>query len=437
MEEYYSIKLPKILYLTLLVSKYTKKKGYYNTNDLATDAQTVARDIIRLRKDKNDYKSLEDTNFGGLRGNLSTMLTLRGYVHKGSRYTGYYGLGASDRLVNAVAKGDILLSRQNFIASTKSRELQQMLELEAELMNIREEQAHIKQFLERNPTIGLTRDYLNFPKEAVVRSSSNVYFLRVLLNRYVDRSKRVIEYNLLNYWSGTKFKNYNLHALFAVPGEGGSWSEMYAVDGAALNEHKPLFLYFDTVAQKCFDTKANTYKAVVLEKALHTFSTEHENVGMRLEYDWTHVRDAFTSATLSENPTRRVAEFSEFLSKFLDWKKEFSVLGKSVVDIDETSSGGPDVLLTYSGGTTQKLELEHTWQNYIAHKHHQNDAWSGAWLYAAEAWDFERIKKLFRPLLAEHSRRVPTVFLYANQTGERQVSIVDWQSDTYEVFEVS
>lgn len=60
----YSINLPKILYLTLLISKFARNEKYYNTNDLIKIANELQPELVRLRKDKNDYKFLDDTNFG-------------------------------------------------------------------------------------------------------------------------------------------------------------------------------------------------------------------------------------------------------------------------------------------------------------------------------------------------------------------------------------
>lgn len=67
----YSIKLPKILYLIFLISKFAKSGKYYNTNDLNKLANNLQPDLVRLRQDKNDYKFLDDTKFGGSRGNFS------------------------------------------------------------------------------------------------------------------------------------------------------------------------------------------------------------------------------------------------------------------------------------------------------------------------------------------------------------------------------
>ena len=75
------------------------------------------------------------------------------------------------------------------------------------------------------------------------------------------------------------------------------------------------------------------------------------------------------------------------LINFLNLKKTFSIDNKDVIDYSMSSSGGCDVLLKYSGGTTQKLELEHDWKNYLDHKHHENNAWSDAWLFAEQEWN--------------------------------------------------
>ena len=78
----YTIKIPKILYLSLLISKYAKDTVYYNTNDLIKWANEMKPDLVRTRKDKDEYRFLDDTNFGGLRGNFSTLLTFRGILKK-------------------------------------------------------------------------------------------------------------------------------------------------------------------------------------------------------------------------------------------------------------------------------------------------------------------------------------------------------------------
>lgn len=154
----YSINLPKILYLTLLISKFARNEKYYNTNDLIKIANELQPELVRLRKDKNDYKFLDDTNFGGLRGNFSTALTFRGFINRNNKYIAYYGLGNNDRLFNAFQKGEIILDPQKYCAYTNNAELLKLLEKESNNYNIRENQAHIKKFLERNEGFPLKRD---------------------------------------------------------------------------------------------------------------------------------------------------------------------------------------------------------------------------------------------------------------------------------------
>lgn len=59
----YSINLHPILYLTLLISKFTKNEKYYHTNVLIKIDNELQPELVRLRKDKNDYIFLNDTNF--------------------------------------------------------------------------------------------------------------------------------------------------------------------------------------------------------------------------------------------------------------------------------------------------------------------------------------------------------------------------------------
>ena len=74
----FTIEIPKILCLALAISKDAKDLKYFNTNDLVRIGNDKKKAMVRLRKDKKpyEYKYFEDTNFGGLRGNFSTLLTL-------------------------------------------------------------------------------------------------------------------------------------------------------------------------------------------------------------------------------------------------------------------------------------------------------------------------------------------------------------------------
>jgi len=103
----YEIKLPKVLFLALDIAQHYKK-SFFNTSDLTKLANQYSTELVRTRADKKDYKYLQDTKFGGLRGNFSTLLTWRGLVKKGSTVAGYYSIGKDDRILNAVQKGEIV-----------------------------------------------------------------------------------------------------------------------------------------------------------------------------------------------------------------------------------------------------------------------------------------------------------------------------------------
>jgi len=63
------VKIPKILFLALDSASFYRR-SFYNTNDLVKLANKYKKDLVRQRVDKLDYKSLEDTKFGGLRENF-------------------------------------------------------------------------------------------------------------------------------------------------------------------------------------------------------------------------------------------------------------------------------------------------------------------------------------------------------------------------------
>ena len=86
----YTVRIPKILYLSLLISKYAKDSMYYNTNDLIKWANEMKPDLVRTRKDKDEYKFLDDTNFGGLRGNFSTLLTLLLFIEFNNSISSFF-----------------------------------------------------------------------------------------------------------------------------------------------------------------------------------------------------------------------------------------------------------------------------------------------------------------------------------------------------------
>jgi hypothetical protein len=425
----YEVRLPKVLFLTLIIARHFHKKHFINTNDLATLANEFANSLVRLRKDKKDYKYLEDTNFGGLRGNFSTLLTFRGLVKRGSRIVAYYGIGRDDRILNALLKGEIVLTSEDFTAHTKNERLKNLLETEAKLLTIRETQAHIKQKLSKGG-ISLTRDNINFPKESVVASSGGQYFLRGLFNNYINKDKNLIEYNLINLWSGSKFKRKNIHPLLVVPSESDPWAKIYAIKNEDLITNKPLLVKVDANRLICSDKNGSTYKMYPLEEAISVFSKQEENIDQRLSYNWDEVREQNCESEVAEREMQE-DEFSIFLEKFLNWGKSFSVDGKDVVDIKVSSSGGADVRLMFSGGTVQPLELEHNWNNYIDHGHPTNNAFANCWIFAEENWDAQKVMRLFRDLKKEHNNRIPDVFLCL-ENGKRKAYRANWEAGTFE-----
>lgn len=426
----YTIELPKILYLTILISKFAKSAKYYNTNDLIKIANEIKPDLVRIRKDKNDYKCFDDTNFGGLRGNFSTVLTLRGFIKKNNKYTSYYGIGKTDRLFNAFKNGEIILDAQKYCAYTNNFELKKMLEKEAQNYSIRENQAHIKNFLDKNKNFKLVRDDLNFKKIAVLKSKENQYFLRILFNTFVTDD--IIEYNMLNYLSGPKIKQYNMHPLFVVPTYENAWEEFYAIDSEEVLINAPLLLYFDKKNQKFYDKEGKVYPHLTLDEGLQILTDQNGNIEERLSYDWKKVKDKLINDVVVDRKKVEQEEFSLFLEKFLQWKKTFNIYGKKVVEITVSSSGGADVIIQFSGGTTQKIELEHKWNNYIIHQHYKSQAWKDTWLYADEKWDFEKIKRIFYPYVSNYRDTVPKVFLCVNEeTKEKEAYEVDWDNLTY------
>lgn len=421
-----SVKVPKILFLALEIAKFFKKQ-YYNTNDLTDLANKYQKVLVRTRADKKDYKYLEDTNFGGLRGNFSTLLTWKGFVKRGSLIVNTCSLGRDGRLVNAVCNGEIILNASDLTAHTNNARLKRLLEVEGWLFNVREGQAHIKAYLEKHPEIPLERDNVNFKKVSVVKSKKDQYFIRSIVNNFSERD--VLEYNLLNLWEGIKLKKKNLHCLIVIPGEKNPWSEIRAVKIEDLLRHKPLLIEVNLKTQECKDKDGNVYKLYTLPVALETFSSGSENINERLAYDWEKLK---RNAVVLETDAREAKEdeYSVFVNNYLNWKKGFEIDGKTVVDIKVSSSGGPDVTLVYSGGTTQKVELEHQWKNYLDHGHYKDNAWSGSWIFAEEEWDAEKIKKLFGPLKKEHNTRIPDVFLCLEQ-DERKAYLANWDTGTF------
>ncbi|MBL7198492.1 MAG: hypothetical protein ISS47_10395 [Candidatus Omnitrophica bacterium] len=425
----YKIKIPKILFLALDLARFYRRI-YFNTNDLAELANRYKKDLVRLRADKTDYKYLDDTNYGGLRGNFSTLLTWKGFVKKGSIIVNIGSIGKDKRLANAICKGEIILDKKDLTAHTTNKKLKQLLELEAWLLNVREGQAHIKIMLERNKKIQLKRDNDNFPKVSVVKTSNEQYFIRAIVNNFVDNKNSILEYNISDLWEGTKLKKKNLHVLIAIPSKGNPWDKIYAVRNEDLFKHKPILIYVDLKKNACFDTHNNDYKLYTLEEAIDKFSNGEANIEKRLEHKWEDIKLRECTIEVDFHKTKK-DEFNIFLDKFLEWKKIFYINGKKVVDIKVSSSGGPDVILIYSGGTTQKLELEHGWKDYLDHKHHEDNAWSGSWLFADEEWDNDRVIKLFKKLKPLHNERIPDIFLCIHN-GERKAYRVNWNKGTFE-----
>lgn len=431
----YKVKLPKILFLVLDIAYHYHSKRFFNTNDLVKLANKFGNELVRQRSDKKDYKYLEDTRFGGLRGNLSTLLTLRGFVRKGNTITGYYGIGKDDRLVNAVMKGEIVLHRESLTAHTNNERLKSLLETESYLLTVRENQAHIGDKLKKDGSIPLTRDKEIFPKESVVFSPNRQYFIRALVNNFINQKNTVLEYSLIGLWNGTKFRKKNLHPLFVIPTQSDSWSDIYTVKNEELYDKKPLFLRIDLENKSCHDREGNSYNLHKLSDAIGSFSTEDENIEKRLEYDWKKVKESFCEDEAEEREIKE-DEFSIFLEKFLNWGKNFSIDGKDVVDMKVSSSGGADVRLIFSGGTIQPLELEHDWKNYIDHGHPNSNAWANCWLFAEEEWDGEKILKLFSDLKKQHGNRIPDVFLCI-ENGERKAYKVDWDNNKFDSVDLS
>lgn len=425
----YTVKLPKILCLILLLYKHVKNVKYYNTNDLIKLANDLKPELVRTRQDKEDYKFLKDTNLGGLRGNFSTLLTFKGLVKKNNKYTPFYGLNKTDRLFNAIQKGEIILDPKNYCAYTMKESLRDLLQDEGNNLTIRENQAHLDSYIKKNADFPLKRDSANFPKLGVLNSSNDKYFLRILFNTFKD--KDTVEYSMYNYLKGPKIKVFNMHPLFIIPSHENAWESFYVIDSKEIFVHKPLFIYFNKTEQKFSDANGHIYTHYTLADGLKKLPDSTGNVDERMAYDWNNLRDNFVCDTSVEPTAVQQSEFSVFLKNFLHCNLKFSILGKTVVDVTESSSGGADVILKYSGGTTQKLELEHKWSSYIAHGHYKDMAWKDCWLYADEPWDFNIIKKIFSPYINKFGECIPKIFLCANPaTKAKEAYEIDWQNLT-------
>ena len=128
-----------------------------------------------------------------------------------------------------------------------------------------------------------------------------------------------------------------------------------------------MYLMVSVDTKKCMDRSGNIYNLYSLEQAKNEFSDGNANINERLSYNWKDLINKECSDEIEIQKEVKQQETWIFIDKFLQWKKHFSIDGKDVVDYIVSSSGGCDVLLKYSGGTTQKLELEHDWKNYIDH----------------------------------------------------------------------
>ncbi|OHA47517.1 MAG: hypothetical protein A2541_01940 [Candidatus Taylorbacteria bacterium RIFOXYD2_FULL_36_9] len=423
----YKVILQKIFFLALEISAHYNK-SYYNTNDLVKLANQFKTDLVRIRSDKKDYKYLDDTKFGGLRGNFSTLLTLKGFVKRGNKIIPFYSLGMDGRIVNAVNNGEIILDSSDLSANTTNERLKNLLEQEVYLSKVRENQAHIKVMLKKNSVrLGINRDNI-FKKDSVVVSSGGQYFLRGLLNNFVNNN--TIEYNLYNYWSGKKIIKKNMHLLISIPTKDNSWAELYAIKFEDLIKKKPMYLMVSMDTKNCIDRLGNIYTLYSLEQAKNEFSDGNANINERLIYKWKDLISKESSDEVEIQKEVKQQETWVFVDKFLKFKKTFSIDSKDVIEYSMSSSGGCDVILKYSGGTTQKLELEHDWKNYIDHKHPENNAWSNAWLFAEQEWNPSLIVKLFKPLKVKHGNRVPDVFL-CFENSERKAYKADWGKETF------
>src|SRR3989338_6614531 len=121
----YKIKIPKILFLALDIAGFYRR-DFFNTNDLAELANKYKSDLVRQRADKTDYKYINDTKFGGLRGNFSTLITWKGFVKRGTTIVNRCNIGRDGRIVNAICKGDIILNRKDLTAHTSNEKLKEL-----------------------------------------------------------------------------------------------------------------------------------------------------------------------------------------------------------------------------------------------------------------------------------------------------------------------
>ena len=420
----FEIKIPRILFLALDIASFYRS-SFFNTNDLVILSNRYKSDLVRSKKYKKDYKYLDDTRFGGLRGNFSTLLTWRGLVKRGSTIVSSYSLGRDNRLLNAVCNGSIILDREKFTAYTKDKKLMNLLETETWLRNVRETQAHVKIMLSKNVDIPLQRDNIKFPKESVFKSKNGQYFIRGLVNNFIDSSNNILEFSIINLWRGKKFRKENLHLLIILPSPKNPLDRIYIIKNEDLYIRKPIFLYVDLSKNICKDKDNYIYKLYPLAEGIEKFSKENDNIEKRLNYKWQELKEKYCKEEV-DFEFRKEDEFSNFLKLFLKWNRIFSIDGKDVIDVRVISSGGPDVELVFSGGTIQKLELEHRWNNYLDHNHHINNAFKNVWIFAEEKFDLEKILTLFKELKKENNERIPDVFLSIDESENRTAFRIDW-----------
>lgn len=428
------VEIPKILYLALNIASFYRN-NIFNTNDLAELSNRYKSDLVRQRIDKSDYKYLNDTRFGGLRGNFSTLLTWRGLVKRGSAIVNSYSLGRDNKLVNAVCNGKIILNHDDLAAYTNDEKLKTLLETESWLLNVRESQAHVKVMLERNKKLPLERDNINFPKEAVVKSKNGQIFIRSLVNNFTGSNNNILQYNIINLWEGKKFHKKNMHPLIVIPTKKNSWNEIYAIKNEDLYINKPILINVNIAKKTCKDKNGNSYQLYSFTDALKNFSKENENIDNRLKYDWNKLKLSYCEKEV-DYEIRKEDEFSNFLRLFLNWNRNFSIDGKRVVDVKVISSGGPDVELIFKGGTTQKLELEHIWKSYLDHGHQNNSAFNNVWIFAEEKFEENKILKLYAEQKKINNNRIPDVFLCLDK-NKRKAYRADWDKNNFKEIELT
>lgn len=420
------IPLPKILFLGLDMAAFYRN-NFFNTNDLANLANNYKKELVRLRSDKKEYKYFDDTLFGGLRGNFSTLLTWKGLVKRKSLIVNFYSLGRDKRLINAICNKEIILNTETFTAHTKNPELEKLLKNEAWLFNVRESQAHIKVKLLKDKELKsmLDRDNINFPKESVVKTIKKQYFIRSLVNNFIDSESNVLQFNLINLWSGKKFKTKNIHPLIVLPDENNPWKEIYALKNEDLINTKPILLNINLKTKQCYDNKGNAYQLYDLLDAISLFSKENDNIETRLNYNWDELKKQYCEEETDE-VIKKESEFYDFLSLFLKWQRTFFIDNLLVKDVISLGSSGPDVKLIFENGHEQKLELEHLWENYIRHKHQENSAFKNVWLFASEEFNTKKVFQVFQKQKSIHNERIPNTFLSV-KNGERHFHEINWK----------